>query len=165
LLRRPCRYDEPNLPNWHALGGSPYSRKIDTPSLELGVGGGLAGLAIARGCQTKSIPIADQLPMLSLMRQNIALNSLEAKVTAEILDWGTPVSSSSDSQCSIRAPLAEERYPDVVLAAGWVYFETRLSPALANDATLARPENSLLLLFQEEKQGGLEIYPGHEEEV
>lgn len=84
----------------------------------------MVGLAVVRGCQTtKPVIITDQLPMLSLMQQNIALNSLETKATAEVLDWGTPASSSINHHFPTPASSAEERYPDVVLAADCVYFE------------------------------------------
>jgi protein N-lysine methyltransferase METTL21A len=97
---------------------------LTSPSLELGAGGGLVGLAIARRCQlTKPVIITDQLPMLTLMQQNIALNSLETKVIAEVLDWGTPISPSINHHFSPPASPVEERYPGVVLAADCVYFE------------------------------------------
>jgi protein N-lysine methyltransferase METTL21A len=92
--------------------------------------------------------------MLSLMRQNIALNSLEAKVTAGRLDWGTPVSSSSDSQCSIRAPLAEERYPDVVLAADWVYFESAFPLLLQTMQLLLGPRAVCYFCFKKRSKAG-----------
>lgn len=57
-------------------------------SLELGAGGGLVGLGIARGCEVDhSIYITDQENMLSLMEKNIALNGLKSRVVPLILDW------------------------------------------------------------------------------
>ncbi|KAK5632250.1 hypothetical protein RRF57_007964 [Xylaria bambusicola] len=54
--------------------------------LELGAGGGLVGLAVARGCDLGEnhppLYITDQMEMFSLMRHNIALNQLEGKVKA-----------------------------------------------------------------------------------
>jgi tRNA1(Val) A37 N6-methylase TrmN6 len=59
--------------------------------LELGAGGGLVGLAVARGCDLGEshapMYITDQKEMYSLMRHNIALNELEGKVEAMILNW------------------------------------------------------------------------------
>lgn len=55
--------------------------------------------------------ITDQEPMFELMKQNIALNGLESKVTASIYDWGTPKPSQLPS------------HPDIILAADCVYFE------------------------------------------
>ena len=59
--------------------------------LELGAGGGLVGLAVARGCDLGEnhppLRITDQMEMFSLMRHNIALNGLEGKVEAMLLNW------------------------------------------------------------------------------
>ena len=61
---------------------------LNTPSLELGAGGGLVGLGVALGCQVNHpIHISDQENMLSLMEQNIALNGLKSRVVPLILDW------------------------------------------------------------------------------
>lgn len=49
--------------------------------------------------------------MFALMKQNIALNSLEGKVKASIYDWGSPV------------PADVPQHPDIILAAECVYFE------------------------------------------
>lgn len=61
--------------------------------------------------------------MLSLMHQNIALNALENRVTAEILDWGSQPSPSIERYFPDPVSSDGERYPDVVLAADCVYFE------------------------------------------
>ncbi|KAI8624481.1 putative methyltransferase-domain-containing protein [Xylariaceae sp. FL1651] len=84
--------------------------------LELGAGGGLVGLAVAGGCDLGEarapLYITDQKEMYSLMRHNIALNSLEGKVEAMVLNWGEP----------LPAEIAASP-PDVILAADCVYFE------------------------------------------
>lgn len=49
--------------------------------------------------------------MFDLMKQNITLNELSARVTASIYDWGTP------------APPNIPTHPDIILAADCVYFE------------------------------------------
>ncbi|KAF2004949.1 hypothetical protein P154DRAFT_22972 [Amniculicola lignicola CBS 123094] len=80
--------------------------------VELGAGGGLVGLAVAKGCKTTSpIHITDQIPMLELMKCNIVLNDLSDKVVASLYDWGTP------------PPPTIPLHPDVILAADCVYFE------------------------------------------
>ena len=56
--------------------------------LELGAGGGLVGLAVARGCAVdQPLYVTDQLEMFELMGKNIGLNGLEGKVKAAILNW------------------------------------------------------------------------------
>ena len=46
------------------------------------------GLAVAAGCEiAQPILITDQLEMFSLMVHNIALNGLEGKAKAAILNW------------------------------------------------------------------------------
>lgn len=61
--------------------------------------------------------------MLPLMQQNIALNSLESKVIAEVLDWGTPLPPSIKHHFPPPASPVDGQYPDVILAADCVYFE------------------------------------------
>jgi hypothetical protein len=64
------------------------------------------------GCKTtKTVHITDQLPMFELMKQNILLNNLSAKVEASIYDWGSP------------PPPGIPENPDIILAADCVYFE------------------------------------------
>jgi len=89
--------------------------------IELGAGGGLVGLAVARGCDT-TVPLVltDQLPMLALMQKNIALNGLTSKVTAAIYDWGTPVPDDVSQALKLNDL---QQYPDIILAADCVYFE------------------------------------------
>ncbi len=59
--------------------------------LELGAGGGLVGLAVAAGCSIDTpVLITDQDTMFSLMKRNIALNKLEGKAEAVILNWYVP---------------------------------------------------------------------------
>jgi predicted nicotinamide N-methyase len=80
--------------------------------VELGAGGGLVGLAVAIGCKVDTmLHITDQKPMFELMRRNIALNGLQARVSASIYDWGVPTPSQLPA------------HPDIILAAECVYFE------------------------------------------
>jgi protein N-lysine methyltransferase METTL21A len=56
--------------------------------LEVGAGGGLVGLAVALGCVVKTpVYITDQMDMLPLMMQNVALNGLESRVVPLVLNW------------------------------------------------------------------------------
>lgn len=59
-------------------------------SLEIGAGGGLVGLAVAKGCVVnphQPMYITDQLEMLSLMQHNVRLNEVEGRVKPLILNW------------------------------------------------------------------------------
>ncbi|TLD26368.1 hypothetical protein PspLS_04564 [Pyricularia sp. CBS 133598] len=81
--------------------------------LELGAGGGLVSLAVARGCDVETpMLITDQLEMLALMEHNIRLNEVEDKAKALILNWGEPLPQQ-----------VVDLKPTVVLAADCVYFE------------------------------------------
>jgi len=78
----------------------------------LGAGGGLVGLALARGCRVDSpIYITDQNSMLALMQENIDRNELSLIVHAAVLDWGSPL-----------PPLIPPS-PAIILAADCVYYE------------------------------------------
>lgn len=56
--------------------------------LEIGAGGGLVGLAVAKGCDLRQpLYITDQLEMLSLMGHNVVLNEMEGQVKPLILNW------------------------------------------------------------------------------
>lgn len=122
-------------------------------SLELGAGGGLVGLAVARGCPTtKSILITDQSPMLGLMEQNIATNSLEKKVYAAVLDWGTLLSPSLESHFSSHSSAGDERFPDVVLAADCVYFEPAFPLLLQTMHRLLGPDTVCYFCFKKRRK-------------
>lgn len=61
---------------------------MNTHRLEIGAGGGLVGLAVAKGCKPQHpLYITDQLEMLELMGHNIVLNEAEGRVNAMILNW------------------------------------------------------------------------------
>ncbi|PSR80942.1 putative methyltransferase-domain-containing protein [Coniella lustricola] len=85
----------------------------DARILEIGAGGGLVGLAVAKGC-TLSQPLymTDQLEMLSLMEHNIVLNEVESRVKPLVLNWGEALPEE-----------VVQFKPDVILAADCVYFE------------------------------------------
>ncbi|GAP83056.2 putative nicotinamide n [Rosellinia necatrix] len=115
--------------------------------LELGAGGGLVGLAVARGCglgpDHAPLRITDQVEMFSLMRHNVALNGLEGKVEAMVLNWGEPLPA---------AVVADP--PDVVLAADCVYFEPAFPLLLATLADLLalRPGAVVYFCFKKRRR-------------
>ncbi|KAK1754628.1 protein-lysine methyltransferase METTL21D [Echria macrotheca] len=81
--------------------------------LELGAGGGIVGLTVAKGCSLSSpLYLTDQLEMEELMHHNIKLNNLEDRVKATILNWGEPLPQE-----------IVDYKPDTILAADCVYFE------------------------------------------
>jgi protein N-lysine methyltransferase METTL21A len=111
------------------------------------------GLAVARGCQTtKWIIITDQVPMLSLMQQNIALNSLQTKVIAEVLDWGNPISPTIEKHLSSPEPVVGGGHPDVVLAADCVYFEPAFPLLLQTMHQLLGPNTVCYFCFKKRRK-------------
>ena len=112
----------------------------------------MVGLAVARGCQTtKPVIITDRPLMLGLMQQNIVLNALETKVTAEILEWGTPISPLIDNHLSSHS-LVEGQYPDVVLAADCVYFEPAFPSLLQAMHQLLGPQTVCYFCFKKRRK-------------
>jgi tRNA1(Val) A37 N6-methylase TrmN6 len=57
--------------------------------LELGAGGGVVGLTVAKGCPDLQNPlyITDMVDMEPLMKHNISLNGLDDRVRARVLNW------------------------------------------------------------------------------
>jgi hypothetical protein len=69
---------------------------------------------VALGCNADfqhPLVITDQIGMLPLMQQNIALNDLSDAVATAVYDWGEPT------------PYAVPEEPNIILAADCVYFE------------------------------------------
>ncbi|KAI0452144.1 putative methyltransferase-domain-containing protein [Xylaria acuta] len=120
--------------------------------LELGAGGGLVGLAVARGCDLGEnhppLYITDQMEMFSLMRHNIALNELEGKVEAMLLNWGEPLPAEV-----VANP------PDVVLAADCVYFEPAfpLLQRTLSDLLALRPEAVVYFCFKKRRRADMQF--------
>ncbi|KAJ5655614.1 hypothetical protein N7507_007564 [Penicillium longicatenatum] len=116
----------------------------DKSIVELGAGGGLVGLAVARGCKTGSpIHITDQKPMFSLMNDNIKLNHLDSKVTASILNWGEPIPEHIPAK------------PDVILAADCVYFEPAFPLLIATLQDLLGPESVCYFCYKRRRRADL----------
>ncbi|KAJ5683198.1 hypothetical protein N7462_006363 [Penicillium macrosclerotiorum] len=112
--------------------------------VELGAGGGLVGLAVARGCDIGTpIYITDQQPMYSLMEANIQLNQLRSKVTASVLNWGEPV------------PAQIPPKPDIILAADCVYFEPAFPLLIATLHDLLGPDSVCYFCYKRRRRADL----------
>ncbi|KAK6951122.1 hypothetical protein Daesc_007652 [Daldinia eschscholtzii] len=117
--------------------------------LELGAGGGLVGLAVAKGCAVENpLYITDQLEMYSLMEHNIGLNGLEGQVKATILNWGEPLPQS----------IAAFK-PDVILAADCVYFEPAFPLLLATLSDLLKlcPSATIYFCFKKRRRADMQF--------
>lgn len=114
-------------------------------SVELGAGGGLVGLAVARGCEVRlrSIHITDQEPMFSLMQDNIQLNRLASNVIASVLNWGEPIPEGIPPQ------------PDVMLAADCVYLEPAFPLLISTLKTMLGPNSVCYFCFKKRRRADL----------
>jgi predicted nicotinamide N-methyase len=123
--------------------------------LELGSGTGLVGLvagfcgarvyitdqACARLSLSKVlrfITVSNSRPLMPIMERNIALNNLQANVTAAELDWYVSEPPPGPGSVPFRSkPLPEHLpQPDIVLAADCVYFEPAFPLLVATLASL-----------------------------
>ncbi|KAE8348089.1 putative methyltransferase-domain-containing protein [Aspergillus coremiiformis] len=113
--------------------------------VELGAGGGLVGLAVARGCDlsSSSIYVTDQAPMLPLMETNIKLNDLSTLVAATVLNWGE------------RLPDCIPAHPAVILAADCVYFEPAFPLLVSTLKDLLGPESICYFCFKRRRRADL----------
>ncbi|KAI9924047.1 hypothetical protein ASPWEDRAFT_167304 [Aspergillus wentii DTO 134E9] len=113
--------------------------------VELGAGGGLVGLAVARGCTVGPSPIyiTDQQPMLPLMETNIELNDLSSTVAAAVLDWGAPL------------PDCIPAHPAIILAADCVYFEPAFPLLITTLKDLLGPESVCYFCFKRRRRADL----------
>jgi len=129
----------------HHRSGSLRGKSI----VEIGAGGGLVGLAVALGCEIDHarVCLTDQIPMLALMKKNIALNKLEDKVGAEVYDWGT------EAPASILPEGAE--YPDIVLAADCVYYEPTFPLLLQTLDDLIGPRTTCYFCFKKRRKADM----------
>ncbi|RKU45670.1 hypothetical protein DL546_005076 [Coniochaeta pulveracea] len=118
-------------------------------SLELGAGGGLVGLSVAKGCKINGpLYITDQLEMYDLMQHNIALNGLTDRVKGVLLNWGEPLSQE----------IVDFR-PNVILAADCVYFEPAfplLHKTLGDLFTLC-PEATVYFCFKKRRRADMQF--------
>ncbi|KAF7714329.1 Uncharacterized protein PECH_008873 [Penicillium ucsense] len=112
--------------------------------VELGAGGGLVGLAVARGCEIGlPLHITDQIPMFDLMKDNIALNHLDSAVVASVLDWGEPIPGHIPSK------------PDVILAADCVYFEPAFPLLITTLQDLLGPDSVCYFCYKRRRRADL----------
>ncbi|KAL2109911.1 hypothetical protein VUR80DRAFT_1842 [Thermomyces stellatus] len=117
--------------------------------LELGAGGGLVGLAVARGCATEApLYVTDQVEMLSLMEHNIAENKLADKARARILNWGEPLDAEITSF-----------KPTVILAADCVYFEPAFPLLLRTltDLLQLNPSATIYFCFKKRRRADMQF--------
>ncbi|KAI9673273.1 MAG: hypothetical protein M1829_004338 [Trizodia sp. TS-e1964] len=113
--------------------------------VELGAGGGLVGLALAKGCDIGCpLYITDQTPMLALMKKNIQLNGLEEKVQAEVLDWGDSIPDEI-----LNPP------PDIILAADCVYFQPAFPLLQETLMKLMGPATKVYFCFKRRRRADL----------
>lgn len=95
-------------------------------SLEIGAGGGLVGLAVAKGCavsQSRPLYVTDQLEMLSLMEHNVALNEVQGRVKPMVLNWCVATRpllflsppTTPDRVASVGLPYSRVQYPKACL--------------------------------------------------
>ncbi|KAI9886863.1 MAG: hypothetical protein M1823_001299 [Watsoniomyces obsoletus] len=113
--------------------------------IELGAGGGLTGLAVAKGCKlTNPLYITDQAVMLELMQENIRLNGLEDRVIPHVLNWGEEA-----------LPETLPSKPDIVLAADCVYFEPSFPLLLETLTSLVGPHSTVFFCFKKRRRADL----------
>jgi protein N-lysine methyltransferase METTL21A len=99
---------------------------------------------VAKGCDVDGpLFITDQIPMLSLMQDNVRLNGLSSKVKPVVLDWGKPV------------PVDISRRIDVLLAADCVYFEPAFPLLLATLLELTGPETVCYFCFKKRRRADM----------
>jgi len=117
--------------------------------LELGAGGGLVGLAVARGCEIQNTILAtDKVEMVPLMEHNIGLNELQDHVQAMVLDWGE----------ALPRTVADFK-PDVILAADCVYFEPAFPLLLATLTELLAlcPAATIYFCFKKRRRADMQF--------
>ncbi|KAI0134731.1 putative methyltransferase-domain-containing protein [Xylariales sp. AK1849] len=121
----------------------------DAKILELGAGGGLVGLAVADGCRVEQpLFITDQKEMFSLMEHNIALNQLQDRVKATILNWGEPLAHE-----------IVEFQPNIILAADCVYFEPAFPLLLTtlSDLLTLCPSTTIYFCFKKRRRADMQF--------
>ncbi|KLU88481.1 hypothetical protein MAPG_07467 [Magnaporthiopsis poae ATCC 64411] len=123
----------------------------DARILELGAGGGLVSLAVARGCQDikHRILVTDQEEMFSLMEHNVRLNGVEDRAKAMVLNWGDELPQE----------VVESR-PNVILAADCVYFEPAfplLQKTMADLLALCPEDATIYFCFKKRRRADMQF--------
>ncbi|EAQ92287.1 hypothetical protein CHGG_00522 [Chaetomium globosum CBS 148.51] len=118
--------------------------------LELGAGGGVVGLTIAKGCVNLDHPLylTDILEMEPLMQHNISLNGLDDRVKARVLKWGEPLSQE-----------VLQFKPDIILAADCVYFEPAfpLLMQTLQDLLALTPSATVFFCFKKRRRADMQF--------
>ncbi|KAK4249306.1 protein-lysine methyltransferase METTL21D [Corynascus novoguineensis] len=118
--------------------------------LELGAGGGVVGLTVAKGCASLDHPlyITDMVEMESLMQQNISLNGLDDRVQVRVLNWGEPLSQE-----------VLDLKPDIILAADCVYFEPAFPLLLQTlqDLLAVEPSATIFFCFKKRRRADMQF--------
>ncbi|KAK4038435.1 protein-lysine methyltransferase METTL21D [Parachaetomium inaequale] len=118
--------------------------------LELGAGGGVVGLTVARGCSSLDHPLylTDMVEMESLMQHNISLNGLDDRARARVLNWGEPLSQE-----------VLDFKPDTILAADCVYFEPAfpLLMQTLQDLLTAVPSATVFFCFKKRRRADMQF--------
>ncbi|KAL1714831.1 putative methyltransferase-domain-containing protein [Schizophyllum commune] len=132
------------LGNYLAWRGS--SALAGRTIVELGAGTGLVGFVA--GALGGDVLITDQAPLLSLMRENTALNGLEDRVKVAELNWGVL------AVCAMGEPLPEElrKKVDMVLAADCVYFEPAFPLLVQTLVDLVHDETEVLFCYKKRRK-------------
>ena len=111
------------------------------------------GLSVARGCAfIPPLIITDQLPMFSLMQQNISLNKLSSKVIAGVYNWGSPVVHTVLDEFTSTSGSMSRKFPDVILAADCVYFEPAFPLLLQTLCDLLGPSTVCYFCFKKRRK-------------
>lgn len=124
--------------------------------LEIGAGGGLVGLAVAKACRidnASKVLITDQIPMLSLMRRNIALNDLDGRAEAAVYDWGDAIPTAITEW--LQQALSRRNHPDIILAADCVYFEPAFPLLLRTLSDLIGPYTTCYFCFKKRRKADM----------
>lgn len=81
--------------------------------------------------------------MLALIQENININGLSPKVSASVLDWGSPL------------PEAIPHWPAVILAADCVYFEPSFPLLRSTLQDLLGPESVCYFCFKRRRRADM----------
>lgn len=115
--------------------------------IEIGAGGGLAGLAVALGCELDSrLLLTDQIPMLALMEKNIALNNLEHRAVAQVYDWGSKPAPTFPTSSG---------HANIILAADCVYFEPAFPLLLSTLQDIIGPNTICYFCFKKRRKADM----------
>eukprot|EP00928_Gymnodinium_smaydae_P082043 TRINITY_DN65476_c0_g1_i1.p1 TRINITY_DN65476_c0_g1~~TRINITY_DN65476_c0_g1_i1.p1 ORF type:complete len:265 (+),score=42.80 TRINITY_DN65476_c0_g1_i1:77-871(+) len=116
--------------------------------VELGAGPGLPGLVCAK-LGASSVVLTDLIELVPLMDRNIELNSMEAVVRSETLDW----LKASESPLAAKNRAANAPPLDLLVAADVVYVEEQ-EPLMGAMLALMEPGHTELVLAYKNRNPG-----------